>query len=83
MLDLCLVWTPMPQVTEQELHAAQLQSLSGRNIILNSCNVALPLLHHLLCKLWQRRMVEWEAVRGFKEKSGKEEGWVCSEDWLD
>ena len=41
LLDLCLVWTPMPQVTEQELHVAQVQSLSGRNIyfvvVQNSC----------------------------------------------
>ena len=39
------------------------------------------LLYHLLIKLWQRRMVEWEA-RGFEDKLGKEEGSVCSEDWL-
>ena len=39
------------------------------------------LLHHLLSKLWQRRMVEWE-VKGFEDKSGKEEGWVCREDLL-
>ena len=32
VFDLRLVWTPMPQVTEQGLHGAQLQSLRGTNI---------------------------------------------------
>ena len=40
----------------------------------------MALLNHLLCKLWQRRIVECD-VKGFEEKSGKE-GWVSSEDWL-
>ena len=31
-LDLCLVWTPIPQVTEQELQATQLQFLRNNMI---------------------------------------------------
>ena len=32
VLDLCRVWTPIPQVTEQLLHAAQLQPLMGKKL---------------------------------------------------
>ena len=76
VLDLRLVWTPMPQVTEQGLHGAQLQSLRGKNI-----STFLPIASddHLLCKLWQRRTVECEMKES--EESGKD-GWAWSDDWL-
>ena len=77
VLDLCRVWTPIPQVTEQLLHAAQLQSLWARNYMFFLLWNSFFYTYYLLCKLWQRRTVDCE-VKGFEGK----DGWVWSEDWL-
>ena len=69
VLDLCRVWTPIPQVTEQLLHAAQLQSLKAQNLVYVFSSLKFIVLHYLLCQLWQRRTVDCE-VKGFEEKDG-------------
>ena len=59
VLDLRLVWTPMPQVTEQGLHGAQLQSLRGKNI---STFLSIALQNSFQDLNWENKMLKNRSV---------------------